>query len=519
MRFKNNKKSKIGGVDRKDCSNNDVILEDIQALLAAHEEASSSTPEIELPTLQTEIELEIITLSSTGEGLALSPNKTHVYVVPFVVPGDTVTAKVYWKSDVAPYFMADLVKVISPSSKRDNSLVKCPYFGKCSGCQFQMMSYADQLVHKKTIVEKAFRNFSGLNPNLIPTIGETIRSPLEYGYRTKLTPHFDGPVSGRNDRRKGQAVEWPSVPPIGFMLKNTRKTIDIEDCPIGTDAVRAGMKKERARVAAEINTYQRGATLLLRETTAKISKSDSEVVHEEGTILEDRGDFYLTKTCETRNNALVTEYVGDSVFKNPAGAFFQNNNSILSPFISYIREHILPSKKDSENLWHLVDAYCGSGLFTIALADLFQKSAGIDISSQSIECATHNAKLNKLPDSQVTFMPADASKIFAKTQSFPADSTVVVIDPPRKGCDEPFLRQLLQFGPARVVYVSCNVHSQARDIGMLVGGLKNVDGGAGIGEGAYEIESIRGFDFFPQTGHVEGVAVLRRRSKAEDTTK
>jgi tRNA (uracil-5-)-methyltransferase len=86
-----------------------------------------------------------------------------------------------------------------------------------------------------------------------------------------------------------------------------------------------------------------------------------------------------------------------------------------------------------------------------------------------------------------------------------------MLDPPRKGCDESFLRQLVQYGPARVVYVSCNVHTQARDVGVLVGGMTGVDGGFGKGEGCYEIESLRGFDFFPQTGHVEGVAVLKRK--------
>jgi tRNA (uracil-5-)-methyltransferase len=76
------------------------------------------------------------------------------------------------------------------------------------------------------------------------------------------------------------------------------------------------------------------------------------------------------------------------------------------------------------------------------------------------------------------------------------------------------LRQLVEYKPARVVYVSCNVHTQARDIGVLVGGMAGVDGGYGKGEGCYEIESLRGFDFFPMTGHVEGVAVLRRKGGA-----
>jgi tRNA (uracil-5-)-methyltransferase len=210
--------------------------------------------------------------------------------------------------------------------------------------------------------------------------------------------------------------------------------------------------------------------------------------------------------------------VGDFLFENPAGAFFQNNNSILPSFIAYIREHILPQDNShrEKKITHLIDAYCGSGLFTITLSSLFKRSVGIDISPSSIDFAKRNAKLNNLPESQATFLSADASNIFSSVEDLPADETVVVIDPPRKGCDEQFLRLLLHYGPARIVYVSCNVHTQARDVGMLVRG--KVDSDNGMPKKGYEIESLRGFDFFPQTGHVEGVAVLRRKTSGEVDT-
>jgi tRNA (uracil-5-)-methyltransferase len=112
--------------------------------------------------------------------------------------------------------------------------------------------------------------------------------------------------------------------------------------------------------------------------------------------------------------------------------------------------------------------------------------------------------------SQCSFIDADAAELF-KSVMFPNDETVVVIDPPRKGCDDNFLTQLLKFAPRRVVYVSCNVHTQARDVGVLVRGME--EGGT-----HYDIESLRGFDFFPQTGHVEGVAVLNRSEKESDET-
>ncbi|KAI4616392.1 uncharacterized protein J4E87_008658 [Alternaria ethzedia] len=528
-RFKN-KRMKNGHAEQSKIlktngTNEEVLLQDVTALIKnLNIERDGKEISTTLAEKFKEIEVEIKEISSTGDGLGFQKDSDsdQVYVVPFSAPGDIVTARPHKHFEKEKYSMADFVNVITPSPQRDDSLVKCPYFASCSGCQFQMLPYDTQLAHKKTIVEKAYKNFSHLPPELIPTIGDTIGSPLQYGYRTKLTPHFDGPPDARrSDGRNGIKRTFKEVPPIGFMKKGTRNTIDIEDCPIGTDAVRAGNKRERKRVADTISTYRKGATLLLRESTTRIPKSDYDATKETDSdaVIEDRGTHIHRKICITDPNAKSTEYISDEFqFVNPAGSFFQNNNSILPVFTQYIRENILPAPSQDHKITHLIDAYSGSGLFTITLSALFKSSLGIDISSSSIESASTNAKLNNLPESSTRFIAADAARLFASIKS-PAEETVVMLDPPRKGCDESFLRQLVQYGPARVVYVSCNVHTQARDVGVLVGGMASVDGGFGRGEGCYEIESLRGFDFFPQTGHVEGVAVLRRKSGGEKGVK
>ncbi|KAK7536267.1 S-adenosyl-L-methionine-dependent methyltransferase [Phyllosticta citribraziliensis] len=518
-KFKNKKqKQQQNTVLKSEGSHEEVLMHDVRALLkrlsldkpqAAVENGAESTDK--LPAPFTEIEVTVSEISSTGDGLATLPDSKQVYVVPFTTPGDVVKAKVI-KHFVEGYTMADFVKVVTPGHLRDDSLINCGYFSSCSGCQFQMLPYEHQLAHKRTIVDKAYRNFSNLAPHLVPEIGETIGSPLHYGYRTKLTPHFDGPPGQkRSDRRNGIVKKFQEVPPIGFMKKGTRHTIDIEDCPIGTDAVRMGMKRERQRVAAELDKYTKGATLLLRESTTRLPKDPAPQPRDDA-ILEDRGSHFHEKTCVTDNKGRSTEYIDDFQFENPAGAFFQNNNSILPPFTKFIRDHILPASPNPTDppIKHLIDAYSGSGLFTITLSQMFKKSLGIDIAASSIESANKNARLNNLAEDHASFIAADAAALFAKI-TFPAAETVVVIDPPRKGCDDSFLKQLLAYGPARVVYVSCNVHTQARDVGVLVGGMEGVDGGFGTGVGVYEIESVRGFDFFPQTGHVEGVAVLKKK--------
>lgn len=546
------KRQKIASKPVNDGTNEVVLLTDIKSLLSSHSvpkkfehiedgtDAGNSTENLSYspPERFTDVEVKIAELSSTGDGLGLSSTSDHVYVVPFTVPGDLVQAKIIQPFLQAHYSLTDFVKVITPAPQRDDSLAKCPYFAKCAGCQIQMLPYELQLQHKRSIVEKAYRNFSGVTPNVVSSVGETIGSPLQYGYRTKLTPHFDGPPGSmtrkakRSDPSERKGVE--EVPPIGFQLKGTRKTIDIEDCPIGTDAVRKGMKDERKRISEEIAKYTKGATVLLRESTVRKPKTQLEQdkpdleydqainkgtptktepssnnangsngvpseANVNGSSYEPTS-YIEEKICITDQRAISTEYIDHFEFRNTAGAFFQNNNSILPKFTDYIRQRIIPgSPNDTEKpIKYLIDAYCGSGLFTITLSSLFSSSMGIDIAGASIVSARENAAANKV--SNASFMTADASKLFEQV-TYPHDKTVVIIDPPRKGCDDPFLQQLLKFGPRRIVYVSCNVHTQARDVGVLVEGL---------GQCRYEIESLQGFDFFPQTGHVEGVAILAR---------
>ncbi|KAK2850612.1 hypothetical protein FQN49_005491 [Arthroderma sp. PD_2] len=458
-----------------------------------------------------ETEVTISEMSSTGEGLALSPNGDHVYIVPFALPGETARVRVYRTHAQKSYSSTDLIEILKPSPQRDDSLVKCQYFGKCSGCQLQMLPYNDQLQHKKRIIEKAYANFSGILPELIPAIGDTMGSPMQYGYRTKLTPHFTQPAR----HRKQEHGSGPSeVPPIGFMMKGRRKVMDIEDCPLGTDIVRSGLKSERKRVAQNLHEYKYGGTLLVRESTNRIEKNEeNEALPSDDKVIRTTfPDYVEEKRYETNQNAIAVEYVDRYQFRNIAGTFFQNNNSILPAFTGYVRDNALhpetkPDASTSESkipevsnpkLKYLLDAYCGSGLFTIVLSDTFRSSLGIDVAASSIKCARENAILSNVPNTG--FAAADAAALFLKVP-YPANQTLLVIDPPRKGCDTNFLNQLLAYGPSRVLYVSCNVHTQARDVGFLTEGKNGV---------RYNIESIRGFDFFPQTSHVESVAVLTK---------
>ncbi|EQK99248.1 tRNA (uracil-5-)-methyltransferase [Ophiocordyceps sinensis CO18] len=212
------------------------------------------------------------------------------------------------------------------------------------------------------------------------------------------------------------------------------------------------MKRERARIQSSFASFKRGATLLLRENTRRYLADDCDAAPGQDKVsphkIRSEGDGFVdVKSCETNSRATTTEYVGDHVFTNPAGSFFQNNNAILPVFTAYVKDHILPPVRPGEPaIGYLIHAYSGAGLFTVALASVFRHSTGIDVAADSIASARRNAALNGLGDDRCLFIAADASQLFGNV-SYPPDETLVVLDPPRKGCDADFLAQLSAFGP------------------------------------------------------------------------
>jgi tRNA/tmRNA/rRNA uracil-C5-methylase (TrmA/RlmC/RlmD family) len=405
-----------------------------------------------------EIELEITTLTNLGSGLGRvsienRESKTEnsggwVVMVPFTLPGERVVARVF--RNQKNFSEADLVRVLVPSPHRVTP--PCPIFGRCGGCQYQHLAYAEQLVWKQRQVPELLRHMVGIEFPVSPAI----RSPREFGYRSKITPHFNPPRD-------------PAVPPpIGFLRQGTRfDIVDVPRCPIATDAINARLTEVRAEVheRAAAGEYERASTILLRDASGVVT---------------------------TNYDATVIETVGDLKLRFLARDFFQNNPFILPAFTAYVREQAAAS-----GARFLVDAYCGSGLFALSAARAFERVAGIELSASSIAFARENAAANGIANA--TFQAGDAATIFAGLDpAFRATDTVVVIDPPRKGCDASFLSQLFAFGPRGVVYVSCDPATQMRDLKEFF-------------TAGYELTAVQPFDLFPQTRHLECVVTLRRR--------
>ncbi|KAE8256352.1 hypothetical protein A4X13_0g2693 [Tilletia indica] len=489
-----------------------------------------------------EVEVVVERLSAHGDGLGVvrkggeESQETWVMAVPKALPGETVRVKVTENDRM--FTRATIVEHVGAfrSPVRKDDLVRCKYFSECSGCQYQMLDYDEQLRIKQGVVEKAFKLYSDLSPERIPSILPTMPSPAQYAYRTKLTPHFELPSivrmlmkpkrrrgggslsQGAKDKLKEKASELDLTPEdvaardeqlrIGFHRAGKGTVVDIEECTLATPTINKAMTMERERVKDSIFSYQNGATLLLRDSLQKFETATSEGTTAQGLagseVTDESGTTCVTVTDHKK---VVLERVDQTKFESPAGTFFQNNRSILPDLIGYVRDEVnahwtTPTEATEEfkAKRYLVDAYCGSGLFALCLADTFDQVSGVEISVDSIRFAERNAELNGLSKEKVRFMAGKAEEIFA-TIEYPPEQTTLIIDPPRKGCDEAFIKQLLALGPALVIYVSCNVHTQARDVGQI---LKQ--------DPSYKISSIRGADLFPQTHHVEGVCVLKKET-------
>lgn len=328
-------------------------------------------------------EVDILKINSSGDGMGILSG--YAAIVPFTIAGDRVKAKPYFINIEDRILLCDLEEVLKSSANRDDALISCKYFGKCSGCQLQALSYEQQLFHKKGVLKDAFRNFSNLDSSLIPEPQDTIGSPLQYSYRTKITPHFDQPRRGFADGE---------FPQIGFNEKGRRKVLDIEECPIATAALNEGLANSRRDVLANLSRYKRGATLLLRQNSKR---------------LPDQGIEY---SCISDSKQVITEFIDQYTFQSPAGAFFQNNNSIMPLLTDYVRSKLTDdSAAESEQPRYLVDAYCGSGLFSITCSKGFSAVSGVEISQDSVAWAKVNAAQNNVLNA--SFLAGSAEALFS----------------------------------------------------------------------------------------------------------
>jgi tRNA (uracil-5-)-methyltransferase len=428
-------------------------------------------------------------------------DKLWVIMVPNVIIGELVKVRVF--RNYASYSEADLVEVLEYDGNQSRVEPLCPLAQDCGGCQLQHMHIHAQREWKTDFVQQGLAQYNltttavqeeGTDADVV-LVQPCLGTDEIYGYRSKLTPHYQAPAKRKRGTQEKASSKSPiaMIDAIGFQKQTNRQILDVPACPIATPAINRRYQELRHELLLAPPKGKKGATLLLRQANVDLDDvKDPEPV----TV---NHQTYLT----TRVRGLEFSYL--------AGNFFQNNLYVLPLMVDHVLQHAATvagnmdttdtdSSSSRTMTTHLVDCYCGSGLFAISAAaahhDTLQAIVGIEINDRAVLEATNNAIKNNV-STKCEFVAATAEGIFDQIQDFPRDTTCTILDPPRKGCSQDFLEQLFQFGPAKIVYMSCDPSTQARDAQDMVAA-------------GYTITSVQPFDLFPQTRHIECLMVLER---------
>lgn len=502
------KKTKRGTTDKT--SRDNILHRDITSELTKHQ---YSLQQVKIPKelivdflyvkSSRDVQLNdvsIIGLTSDGLGIGFVLRKSYdetctddstitVVTVPKTVVGDVVSIRL--RRHYEYYAEAELISVSRKSAKhsiRNDRMVLCQHFQTCSGCQFQMIPYGDQLEFKKNVIASAYHYFyPGLNLDEVE-FGDVVESPMQYAYRTKITPHTQV-------KRDLTPEQLPL--PVGFdTVGPGRSLVDVEACPIAVPTINKMLPTLKENFQKDVEKYL---------GTDRKGKLISDFIMRDS-IRIDHSTGEYENVCLTKRNNVITEQVGEFVFQFEANEFFQNNRSILPSFLDFIRYQL---SEIEGGFSYLVDAYCGSGFLGISLSNTLPehgKVFGIEIAKKSIDYAHHNAKINGLyePD-KIEFVQGNSDSMFTNEaflkSGLVGPDCVLLMNPSRKGSTKEFMKQVLTFKPKAIVYVSCNAFTQARDLSDFAD--FQLDSST-----KYRIKSITGFDFYPQTKHVESVAVL-----------
>ena len=355
------------------------------------------------------------------------------------IPGEQVVVEVL--KDRGEQLSGQVVEVLMPSPHRVSA--PCPYYGPCTGCQWQHIEYQHQLETKNQIVLDALGQVGGFTgPPVLPTLA----SPDQYGYR--------------NHARFTVGRKWGE---LGYVNRESRRFVTVQSCLLMHPWINQAIQQLQRRSA---ETSQ----LSLRYGV-------------------NTGDFLLQPAFKSQDVPLPSgqkhyrESLGGQEFRIAASSFFQVNTRQAERMVELVEEGLQLSGREL-----LVDAYAGVGTFAILLAPRARKVIAIEESVSAVRDAEFNAQGME----GVEFVLGKTEVVLAEMQERPDG---VILDPPRAGCDKKALDAVIRLAPRRVVYVSCDPASLARDLKVLC-------------EGPFRLESVQPMDMFPQTHHVECVANL-----------
>lgn len=416
------------------------------------------------------VRLNIEKLVYGGYGLAREGSR--VFLVRYAAPQELVDAEVL--EEKKDYSYAQIRKIVIPSEVRRSPL--CPHYGVCGGCQIQHIDYPAQVESKEAILLETLRRIGHIaNPPLF----ESLRSGQEFGYRIRVQ------LKVKNGH-------------IGFFRPGEREVVDLEECPVLHRRINdlLGPLRECARHIRELQeihvTYSplEDRFLVKFVTPTEIDREFLKALKEDCLPPEVAGvgDYSRLRTVLNRRYWIGQEHLymkaGRWRYRLGADSFFQVNYTLWEKFIEAVTGGVSFRKA--------LDVHCGVGFFTIPLSEKGNFIEGSDSNGSAVNDAHYNAKLNSRDN--VVFVKSDAYRHLKSRGGEVLD--LVVLDPPRSGLESGEVDLLIRNRPERIIYISCNPSTLARDLRQLL-------------RGGYTLEGIRLVDMFPQTYHIESVSYLK----------
>ena len=453
--------------------------------------------------------IEITDIGVNGEGIGKVDGYT-LFVKDAVI-GDRAEVKVMKAKK--NYGYARLMKILTPSPDRVEPA--CAYARKCGGCQIQEMSYERQLDFKEQKVRGNLERIGGFAPDLLDEIMEPIVG-------------MEDPFHYRNKAQFPFGTDREGNPVTGFYAGRTHDIIPNTDCALGVPVnreileiildfmrqysipaydertgrglirhvlIRFGFTTKEIMVCLVINGKEIPHADVLLERLGRVDGMTSISVSPN----TERTNVIMGTSCQVlKGQGYITDYIGKIRYQISPLSFYQVNPVQTEKLYALAMEYA--DLQGGETVW---DLYCGIGTISLFLAQRAGQVYGVEIIPQAIEDARNNARINGIENAE--FFVGKAEEVLPEYyESFAhehggetARADVIVVDPPRKGCDEALLDTIVRMKPEKVVYVSCDSATLARDLKIL-------------SENGYELEKVRAVDQFPMTVHVEVVCLLSK---------
>lgn len=393
-------------------------------------------------------------INQNNEGMGITKLENKVTFIPFTLKDEVVSYEI--SKENKKYNEGMLVKIIEKSNERQ--VPKCPYYFECGGCDLMHQKYEYQLEFKKNKVINNLKHISNIEIDDID-----IAFDKEFNYRNHITLSIDKNI-------------------IGFYKYHTKEIIDIDECLISNDKINKCLKE----IKEFINNYKnnnidRISIKAYNELLINIESHNFELIDEfKKYVYFD--SLYINDT-HVLGSKQITVNLNNYKYNVSSADFFQKNTEMTIKLYNYVKELLNPNE-------NILDLYCGSGGIGIYVSENAFSVLGIEVIEDAVKNAKENALLNNIKN--IKFIKGKVEENIEDIN----DIDTIIVDPPRIGLNRKAIDDILKIDSNKIIYVSCNSVTLARDLNYL--------------KDTYKIESIKLFDLFPNTHHVECVVLLSK---------